>query len=154
LLNENLTSPEGAFYSALDADSEGIEGKYYVWQKEELQNILKNNFAIFAYYFNINKIGFWEHDNYILLRNEEDEVIAKKHGLTTPQLQSIIAECKQVLLPIREKRIRPGLDDKTLTSWNVLMAKGFVDAYKAFNNEHFFIDCKEEHRLYFKYTTG
>ena len=142
-VERELTSPEGAFYSALDADSEGVEGKYYVWQKEELQNILKDNFAVFADYFNINEIGFWEHDNYILLRNEEDEVIAKKHGLTTPQLQSIIAECKQVLLPIREKRIRPGLDDKTLTSWNVLMAKGFVDAYKAFSNEHFLSIAKK-----------
>ena len=77
-IERELTSPQGGFYSALDADSEGMEGKYYVWQKSELQTILKEKFNLFADYFNINERGYWEHDNYILLRHEEEKVIAEK----------------------------------------------------------------------------
>jgi uncharacterized protein YyaL (SSP411 family) len=64
-------SKEGGFYSALDADSEGEEGKYYVWQIEELQNLLGKDFDVFADYYGINAIGYWEHDNYVLMRNEK-----------------------------------------------------------------------------------
>ncbi|MES2395895.1 MAG: thioredoxin domain-containing protein, partial [Bacteroidota bacterium] len=132
-----LTSPEGAFYSALDADSEGVEGKYYVWKKEELQTILKDDFNLFTDYFNINERGLWEHDNYILLRNETDEGIALKHNITVEALRSTIDKIKKQLLKIREQRIRPGLDDKTLTSWNALMLKGYVDAFTVFDEPHF-----------------
>lgn len=136
-VERELTSPEGAFYSALDADSEGEEGRFYVWKKEELQNILKENFNLFADYFNINERGLWEHNNYILLRNNTDENIALKYNLSVDVLSSTINDIKKQLLEIREKRIRPGLDDKTLTSWNALMLKGFVDAYTVFDNPHF-----------------
>ena len=136
-VERELTSPEGAFYSALDADSEGVEGKYYVWKKNELQAILKDNFNLFADYYNINERGLWEHDNYILLRNKSDESIALQYNLTVDSLRSTIYEIKKQLLKIREQRIRPGLDDKTLTSWNALMLKGYVDAYTVFNDPHF-----------------
>lgn len=136
-IGRELTSPEGGFYSALDADSEGVEGKYYVWQKEELQSILKDKFPVFADYFNVNEKGLWEHDNYILLRNDSDEAIAKKHTITVENLQSIISKAKQELLLIREKRIRPGLDNKILTSWNALMAKAYIDAYNVFDEQRF-----------------
>lgn len=136
-VERELTSPEGAFYSALDADSEGVEGKYYVWKKEELQTILKEDFNLFADYFNINERGLWEHDNYILLRNESDESIALKYNIPVGVLRSTIDKIKKQLLKIREQRIRPGLDDKTLTSWNALMLKGYVDAYLVFDEPHF-----------------
>lgn len=136
-VQRELTSPEGAFYSALDADSEGVEGKYYVWKKEELQNILKENFTLFADYFNINERGLWEHDNYILLRNESDESIALKHNMNVDVLQKRINEIKKQLLKIREQRIRPGLDNKILTSWNALMLKGYIDAYTVFDEPLF-----------------
>lgn len=136
-VERELTSPEGAFYSALDADSEGVEGKYYVWKKEELQTVLKEDFNLFADYFNINERGLWEHDNYILLRNESDESIALKYSITVEVLRSTIDKIKKQLLKIREQRIRPGLDDKTLTSWNALMLKGYVDAYVVFDEPHF-----------------
>ncbi len=136
-VERELTSPEGGFYSALDADSEGVEGKYYVWQKEELQQILKDKFSLFADYFNVNDIGFWEHDNYILLRNESDEKLAKKHNISVEELQKTISEIKKELLAIREKRIHPGLDNKILTSWNALMLKAYIDAYSVFEEQHF-----------------
>ncbi len=138
-----LTSPEGAFYSALDADSEGVEGKYYVWKKDELQHILKGKFNLFSDYFNVNELGLWEHDNYILLRNVSDEIIAAKYNLSIAELQSAVTEMKKQLLEIRKKRIRPGLDDKTLTSWNALMLKGYVDAYNVFNEQPFLDAAKK-----------
>lgn len=136
-IERELTSPEGAFYSALDADSEGIEGKYYVWTKNELQNILKENYNLFADYFNVNERGLWEHNNYILLRNDSDETIAAKYNLSIEMLQPTINEIKKQLLKIRRDRVRPGLDDKTLTSWNALMIKAYVDAYNVFDDSHF-----------------
>lgn len=136
-IEREMTSEEGAFYSALDADSEGVEGKFYVWTKEELQSILKEKFDLFADYFNINEHGLWEHSNYILLRHESDETIATKHNISLFELQKIISEIKIELLEIRNKRIRPGLDNKVLSSWNALMLKGYIDAYNAFEDQHF-----------------
>ena len=132
-----MTSPEGAFYSALDADSEGEEGKYYVWTKEELKNILGNDFDLFADYFNVNNNGLWEHGNYILLRNKSDKEIALQHSLTEEILEEKINELKKKVLKEREKRVKPGLDDKTLTSWNALMLKAYTDAYNTFGEKKF-----------------
>ena len=136
-IERELTSPRGGFYSALDADSEGVEGKYYVWQKEELQQILNDKYNLFADYFNVNDIGFWEHNNYILLRNESDETLAKKHNTSVEELQKTISEIKNELLELREKRIHPGLDNKILTSWNALMLKAYMDAYSVFEEQSF-----------------
>jgi len=94
-IERELTAPNGGFYSALDADSEGIEGKYYVWTKEELQNILKDDFNLFADYYNINKLGLWEHDNYILLRNVDDHIIAEEHNISIEELQNKITSFKK-----------------------------------------------------------
>lgn len=136
-VERELMSPEGAFYSALDADTEGEEGKYYVWKKEELKEILKDKFALFADYYNVNPHGLWEHDNYILLRRKSDKEIAEKFKLSEDELKSEIKKFKKLLLEIREKRIKPGLDDKSLTSWNALMLKGYIDAYNVFNEKKF-----------------
>lgn len=142
-IERELTSEEGSFYSALDADSEGIEGKYYVWKATELKEILQNDFDLFADYFNINDLGLWEHDNYILLRNEVDEVIAERHNLSLEQLQEAIKKMKVQLLNVREQRIRPGLDNKVLTSWNALMLKAYVDAYNVFDEQRFIDAAKK-----------
>ncbi|HUM47805.1 MAG TPA: thioredoxin domain-containing protein [Chitinophagales bacterium] len=136
-IKREMTSDEGAFYSALDADSEGIEGKYYVWSKEELQNLLKDDFALFADYFNINEIGFWEEDHYILLRKKSDREIAAQYKMKEDELLQKIEELKSKVLKVREQRIHPGLDDKTLTSWNAMMVHGYTDAYTAFGEEEF-----------------
>lgn len=142
-----LTSPEGSFYSALDADSEGEEGKFYYWKKEELQTLLKDKFDLFAAYYNVNELGLWEHDKYILLRTEHDEAFAAKHGLTPEQLQMMLTGIKAQLLKERNKRIRPGLDDKILTSWNALMLQAYVDAYNVLDDPHF-LEMAERNALF------
>uniref|UniRef100_UPI00321652AD thioredoxin domain-containing protein n=1 Tax=uncultured Draconibacterium sp. TaxID=1573823 RepID=UPI00321652AD len=136
-MERELMNKTGAFYSSLDADSEGEEGKFYVWKEQELKPILGTNYPLFANYYNVNKKGFWEKGNNILLRNIRDENFAAKNNLTLHQLQVKIGKWKYVLLKERKKRVRPGLDDKTLTSWNALAIQGLVDACKAFNEEHF-----------------
>jgi uncharacterized protein len=136
-IEREMTNNEGGFYSALDADSEGIEGKFYVWKKAELESALDDRFKFFAEYFNVNATGYWEHDNYILLRKKTDEEIAKQFSISVDSLQKTIKESKKLLLILREKRIRPGLDDKQLTSWNALMIKGYCDAYDAFGEQKF-----------------
>jgi hypothetical protein len=136
-VKRELTSSEGAFYSALDADSEGEEGKFYVWKKEELQTLLKDDFEVLKDYYNINSKGLWEHGNYILLRREDNEAIAKKHNITIDELAAKIANSKTVLMAERDKRIRPGLDDKSLTSWSGLMLKSLATAYAIFNEQQF-----------------
>jgi len=135
-VQREMTAKNGAFFSALDADSEGKEGKYYVWSKEELEQLLNNDFDVMADYYNINSNGKWE-ESYILLRSETDETIAQKHTISVETLQKIVAKSNTILLSEREKRIKPGLDDKTLTSWNALMLKGYVDAYTAFGEKEF-----------------
>lgn len=126
-------SPQYGFYSALDADSEGEEGKYYVWQKEELANLLGEHFYIFCDYYSVNEIGYWEHDNYILMRADNLSDVLVKYNITEDKLNNIIAECKQICLKQREKRVKPGLDNKILTAWNALMCKALCEAYLTFN---------------------
>jgi len=136
-INREMTSPEGGFYSALDADSEGQEGKFYVWQKNELEKLLGAHFKLFAEYFNVNENGYWEDGNYILLRKKSDEEIAKQSGISADELKQEITEDKKILLTARNKRVHPGLDDKQLTSWNALMTKAYCDAYNAFGDKQF-----------------
>jgi uncharacterized protein YyaL (SSP411 family) len=136
-IRREMTSPEGAFYSALDADSEGEEGRFYVWTKEELHRLLGDDFNLFADYYNINQSGLWEHGNYILLRNKTDEAVAGLHGISASALREKITAWKQKLMAVRDQRVRPGLDDKTLTSWNALMLKAYADAYNTFGEAGF-----------------
>ncbi|HEX5001604.1 MAG TPA: thioredoxin domain-containing protein [Bacteroidia bacterium] len=138
-----LSGVQGNFYSAIDADSEGTEGKYYVWTKQEVEQVLGENSQLFSEYYGINETGYWEHDNYILLRSDNDAAIAKKFGISETQLNGILSVCRKQLLTERNKRIRPGLDDKTLASWNGLMITGLLDAYDAFGEERFLKDAKK-----------
>ncbi len=130
-------SPENGFYSALDADSEGVEGKYYVWQKEELEYLLGEHFEVFGEYYNINDIGYWEDDNYVLMRTENIVDLLVKHNLKDTELDKMISDCKIILLKHREKRVKPGLDNKILAAWNGLMCKAYCEAYLTFKNAHY-----------------
>ena len=134
-IERELTAENGAFYSALDADSEGEEGKFYVWNETELKLYIREDFEIFKDYYNVNSKGLWEHGNYILLKKKSKQQIAKKHKITVADLETKIKNWKGILMKERDKRIRPGLDDKSLTSWNGLMLKGYVDAYMAFGEK-------------------
>ena len=135
-IERELMADNGAFYSALDADSEGEEGKFYVWNEKELTTLITEDFPIFKDYYNINGRGLWEHGNYILLRKESKEEISKKHKISLSELEQKIENWKLTLMKERDTRIRPGLDDKSLTSWNALMLKGYVDAYMSFGEKH------------------
>ena len=136
-VTREMQAQAGGFYSALDADSEGEEGKFYIWKKRHLQEILGEDTDIFCKYYNISSQGNWEYGNNILYKNDTDEDFAAKNHIAIEVLQSKIEEWKKILLAERSKRVRPGLDDKILTSWNALMIKGLVDAYRVFGEEEF-----------------
>lgn len=136
-LKREMLSPENGFYSALDADSEGEEGKFYTWTKSELQHLLAADFELFAEYFNVNQLGFWEHNRYILVRTEEDKAFAAGHHLSEAELESKLTDWKQKLMDERETRIRPGLDDKILTSWNAMTITGLIGCYKTFGESDY-----------------
>ncbi|MCF6306460.1 MAG: thioredoxin domain-containing protein [Flavobacteriaceae bacterium] len=137
-----MTNIEGAFYSSLDADSENSigeleEGSYYVFTKKELQEELKDDYKLFAEYYNINGFGKWEKDNYVLIRKKSDDEIIQEFSISLEEFIQKRKNWKQQLLAFRNKRPNPRLDDKTLTSWNALMIKGYVDAYKAFQKKEY-----------------
>jgi uncharacterized protein len=131
-INRELTSPEGGFYSSLDADSEGEEGKYYVWSEKEIKEILKDEASFYLDYYGITEKGNWEEN-----KNIPDANFGKKDFSVNKEIRQKLISLNKSLLEEREKRVRPATDDKILTSWNALMAKGFMDAYKAFGEKMF-----------------
>lgn len=133
-IERELTHDNGAFYSALDADSEGEEGKFYIWKKEELKTLLAEDYSLFAKYYNVESKGFWEYGNYILLKDQGDTDFCEKEKLELNAFRQKVKQWQSLLLSERETRIRPGLDDKSLTSWNALMCKAYADAYMAFKD--------------------
>jgi len=141
-IERELTTEEGAFYSSLDADSLNAEekleeGAFYVWKSLELQALLKDDYQLFADYYNINNYGYWEHENYVLIRNKSTKEIAEKHDISVNELENKVTEWQQLLLNERDKKERPRLDDKSLTSWNALMLKGYINASTVFNEPKF-----------------
>lgn len=135
----SLMGPDYAFYSSLDADSqnyEGVleEGAFYVWTENELKSSLGPHFELFKAYYNCNDYGHWEHGKYVLIRNASDKEIAERFTITPEDLNQTITECKELLRNERDKRNQPRLDDKILTSWNALMLKGLLEAYRYIGN--------------------
>lgn len=130
-LKREMLSPDHGFYSALDADSEGVEGKFYLWTRQELQLALGKDFELFADYYQVNEQGLWEDGHYILWRSESTQNFVSRHGLDMPEFLQQRKRWKKKLLSIRQERIRPGLDDKILTSWNALVVSGLVESFKA-----------------------
>ena len=141
-VENELLDANGGFYSALDADSlndkkELEEGAYYVWTKKELQQLIKEDFELFASYYNINPYGFWEHDKFHLIRTTTNQEFAKQHQLSVSDLAIKVQSWNTILHEARSNKSYPRLDDKILTSWNGIMLKGYIDAYRVFNDEHF-----------------
>ena len=123
-----MTSPEGAFYSTEDADSEGVEGKFYVWDLDEIRQILGPDKATtFAAVYEVSEGGNWEHKN-ILNLPESIEAVAKRLARDPAMLRSDLAESRAKLFEARERRIHPGKDTKILTSWNGLMLAALAEA--------------------------
>lgn len=128
---------EGFFYSAFDADSDGEEGKYYVWNELDLKDLLNDKFDIFKNYFEINSTGYWEHGNYILMRHENVADVMIRFNLSREDLDKTIEECKAILKQESKSRIKPGLDDKSITSWNAMMCSAYAKAYLTFGDEKY-----------------
>ncbi|WP_298422641.1 thioredoxin domain-containing protein [uncultured Kordia sp.] len=147
-INRELTTTNGAFYSSLDADSmtatnELEEGAFYRWTKAELEVILKEDFELFKKFYNVNSYGKWEDNYYVLIRKESKVDFAAKNNLDLDTLSAKIQNWKKSLFEAREQRAKPRLDDKVLTSWNALMLKGYVDAYRAFGNAEYLEAAKK-----------
>lgn len=128
-LKREMLDPSGSFYSALDADSEGEEGKYYVWSEQELKELLRDDYTWFADLFEVENEGVWEEDKSILLRKQSLAEFAQKSDQTIEAMTENVNRAFDILLQARTKRIPPGLDDKSLTSWNAMLISGLCDAY-------------------------
>ena len=133
----DMTSPDGAFFSAEDADSEGVEGKFYVWSKAEVLKILGAESGELA-------CAFWditEHGNFegssIPNRPRSDEDVAAQFRITPEEMRKTLRASREKLMAVRSKRVRPLLDDKVLTSWNALMISAFARASRVFNDPEF-----------------
>lgn len=133
-IKSELTSPEGAFYSALDADSEGVEGKYYVWTKEEILNLFPEYGELLCRYWGVGKQGHWEKGSNILLRPYTDEYFAMNEHLSSEELRQLVNMATKVMLNYRSQRIKPNLDDKIIASWNALMIKAYAIAASVYKN--------------------
>ncbi|MEM9339157.1 MAG: thioredoxin domain-containing protein, partial [Bacteroidota bacterium] len=131
-LTREMMDPSGGFYSALDADSEGEEGKFYVWSSEEIQQVAGANYEPIAAYYDVRKSGNWEGKNVLRVMTSQEK-IQKKFDLTAEELVAVVKEFKTKALIEREKRVRPGLDSKIIAGWNGLTLSGLSEAYQALN---------------------
>ncbi|WP_316504614.1 thioredoxin domain-containing protein [Nitrosopumilus sp.] len=131
-----MTSPEGGFYSAYDADSEGVEGKFYVWKKSEIKEILGKDADIFCLYYDVTDGGNWEGNN-ILYNNLNISTVAFNFGTSENDVRDVIDQSAEKLLKVRSNRMPPGLDDKILVSWNSLMITAFAKGYRVTNDKKY-----------------
>ena len=131
-----MTSHEGGFYSAQDADSEGEEGKYYVWKKKEIVEILGKDADIFCLYYDVTDGGNFEGQT-ILNNSIKTSSVAFKFGIPEEKVRDIIETSCKKLLNFRTKRIPPSRDDKILTSWNALMISAFVKGFRVSEEKSF-----------------
>ena len=136
-IGREMTHPDGGFYSALDADSEGREGKYYTWTEKEIREVLGSQADPFIGYYRVGKEGSWHGEGNILLRTTSPDHFAREHKLRPSTFRALLASSKKKLLRHREKRVRPATDDKVLLSWNALMAEAYVHAYRALGKKEY-----------------
>lgn len=133
-VEREMTNEAGGFYSALDADSEGEEGKFYVWQKTEIEERLGDTAPLFCEFYGVTEAGNWEGAN-ILWRPHDESEFAEGRSLDPAALAQTLAQAREKLFAARAQRVRPGLDDKVLLSWNALMCTAYARAYAALGDE-------------------
>jgi uncharacterized protein len=132
-----MTSPEGAFYSSQDADSEGEEGKFFVWTRDEVEDVLgKHDGQVFCAFYDVTAAGNWEGANILHVAMDAQEA-GREFGLTVEETAVILDGGRTKLFEARESRIKPALDDKVLTSWNGLMMAAFAECGAAFDRADF-----------------
>ena len=134
----DMTHPEGGFYSAEDADSEGEEGLFYVWTQAELMEILGDKKAkLIGQYYGVTEGGNFEHGKSILHLPVHPDAFLEKAGVDKKEWEGILSESKKALLEVRSKRIRPGRDDKIITAWNGLMISAMAQGYQVLGDERY-----------------
>lgn len=135
-------SSDGLYFAALDADSEGVEGRYYVWNDADFDMALGADSPILKAYFGVGSHGYWEHGASVLCIQHREEEWCRIHGLDLQEWNNILTNSKKRLLKFRSNRIKPGTDDKCITSWNALLAKAFAEAAKISDHNHYLIEAE------------
>lgn len=135
-IESELKSPDGGFYSSLDADSNGAEGDFYTWKKNEVEKILGKDAELFCSAYAISAAGNWENSN-VLRRTTSSEDLVAVFGMNSSAIDEVLNNSKQLLLENRSKRLKPNLDDKIIVSWNSLLISALVDCYQTFNEIRF-----------------
>jgi uncharacterized protein len=130
-LARELTHPEGGFHSALDADSEGVEGKFYTFTHAEIEQQCGAAAPLMSLAFGTTPEGNWEHGRNILYRRATDAEVATEVGQSLDRVAGELRQAEASLMALRETRVRPGLDDKVITGWNGLMVRAYTEAYAA-----------------------
>src|SRR5918992_335405 len=133
-VRREMTSPEGGFYSSLDADSEGEEGKFYVWDEDELDRLLGDDAAVAKSYWGVTRAGNFEGRSILHVPNDP-RVVAARHDLADREVTARIDRAKRVLYAERAKRVWPGRDEKVIASWNGLMLRALAEAARAFGSD-------------------
>jgi len=134
-LSTEMKDDHGGYISAIDADIEGEEGKYYLWRIDELMNLLNEDFELFSKFYTIDNNGHKSEQKYLPTRSRSLKEFAKNNSLSTAKLQMKISNWNHLLGEARKNRVTPKKDDKIITSWNALLVQGFVDAYLALGNK-------------------
>lgn len=147
---QEMTSPEGAFFAAQDADSEGQEGKFYVWDKSEIVATLGDDAEAFCQFYGVTQQGNWEGKN-ILWQPQSLQSFADNYGVKAQELEQRFKQSADKLLETRSKRVPPGLDDKVLLGWNALMASAHISAYLALGQEAY-LQIAERNLLFLRNT--
>ncbi len=143
VLREMYDAENGGFYSTQDADSEGVEGKFFVWEPYDVEDIIgEKNAEIFCEYYDITPQGNFEGENILHVQTPSD-IFARKLGMDNDELEALLADGRQKLFEEREKRIKPGLDDKILTSWNGIMMRGMTMGYQLTGKPEYLIACEK-----------
>jgi uncharacterized protein len=132
-IEREMTSPEHGFYSALDADSEGVEGKFYTWSKAEVDMVLGSDAELFCSFYDITKEGNWEEVNIPRIKTTEED-FCKQQLLNEETFHQQMQSCLQKLYLHRKNRVRPLLDDKIILGWNALMNTAYSKAFAATGN--------------------
>ena len=137
-VERELRDKSGAYYASIDADSEGEEGKFYVFLAKEINTLLdKHSAKIISEFYNISTEGNWEHSKNILHFTTNKTDFALKHGMTELAFEEMLLNANKTLFKYRENRIRPTTDDKIICAWNALLITAYVDSFKATQNENY-----------------
>ena len=138
-MTSDLYRKDGGFYSSIDADSEGVEGKYYIWNSRELENILGEEYEFFKKIYNTSKEGNWEGSN-ILNRLDETSIISKKEEIKLKKIE-------EKLLQVRKERIKPQIDNKILVDWNGLTINSLAIASMIFKEKKWLLMAQKTYNL-------